>query len=386
LATEVRYPKGQVFLDNDGNPAASGTVEWFEAGTTTNQAVYADKDENTVLPNPLTLNSAGRAVDGSNNLVAVYFSDTPGQDYKEVFKLASGATIYTDDDIPKPVDPAAGLSDFAKPLTAWSTDTASTVNLATSNLGSGRLADTSSNSITYNLPSASAAGNGKSITIKKTSASNTVTVDPDSTETIDGQSTYSFDGQAEAWIYSDGANWRVLLRPTVGPQTIFVPASAMLPATTSGPSSAQIEESTNDQNYVVLNFDASADEYAHFQIAFPKGWDDGTISFQAFWSTSATDTDGVAWGLQAVAVSDGDAADASWGTAVVVTDDAQSAANDVLVTSHSSAVTIAGSPAEGDLVFFRVFRDVSDANDDMTEDARLIGIKIIYTTDAATDD
>ncbi len=43
------------------------------------------------------------------------------------------------------------------------------------------------------------------------------------------------------------------------------------------------------------------------------------------------------------------------------------------------------APAEGDIVFFRVFRDVSDANDDMTEDARLIGVKILYTNNGGKD-
>ena len=169
-------------------------------------------------------------------------------------------------------------------------------------------------------------------------------------------------------------------------QTIYIPAGAMVASATSGAATGTVEASTNDQNYSVLDFDASADEYAHFQVAFPKGWNEGTVTFQAFWTTTATDTDGVAFGLQGVAVSDGDTIDASWGTAVVVTDDAQSAAGDVLVTAESSAVTIAGTPAEGDLCFFRVFRDVSDANDDMTEDARLIGIKLFYTASAINDD
>jgi hypothetical protein len=170
-----------------------------------------------------------------------------------------------------------------------------------------------------------------------------------------------------------------------GLHTIVIPAGAMRSATTSGAASATVEASTNDQNYAVLDFDDAADEYAHFNIAMPKSWNEGTITFRAFWTTTASDTDGVAWGLQAVAITDGDAIDASWGTAVVVTDDAQSAAGDVLVTAISSAVTIAGTPAEGDLVFFRVFRDVSDANDDMTEDARLIAIQLLFTINAATD-
>ena len=34
---------------------------------------------------------------------------------------------------------------------------------------------------------------------------------------------------------------------------------------------------------------------------------------------------------------------------------------------------------------YEVFRDADDGSDTMGEDALLIGVKIIYTTDAATD-
>jgi hypothetical protein len=172
----------------------------------------------------------------------------------------------------------------------------------------------------------------------------------------------------------------------IGKQTIWIPASAMAPATTNGCAAlAQLETATNDINYGVLDFDDAADEHAHFNIAFPKSWNEGTITFQVWWSSTATDTDGVAWGLQAVAISDNEALDAAWGTAIVVTDDAQSATDELYITSESAALTIAGTPAANDLVFFRIFRDVSDANDDMTEDARLIGVKIFYTVDAGND-
>jgi len=173
---------------------------------------------------------------------------------------------------------------------------------------------------------------------------------------------------------------------TAGKETIFVPAAAMTPTASNGCASLTTAETTSgrpDMN--VLDFDASSDEHAQFQIAFPKSWNEGTVTFQAFWTTTATDTDGVAWGLQGVAVSDNDTIDVAYGTAVVVTDDALGAAEDLCVTSESGAITIAGSPAAGDMCFFRIFRDVSDANDDMTEDARLIGIKLFFTTDAAND-
>lgn len=171
-----------------------------------------------------------------------------------------------------------------------------------------------------------------------------------------------------------------------GKQTLFVPAAAMRPTVSNGCAAlTDVETTAGRPDMTVLDFDASSDEHAQFQIAFPKSWNLGTVTFQAFWTTTATNTDGVAWGLQGVAVSDGDTIDAAYGTAVVVTDAGQSTAEDLYVTSESSAVTISGTPADDDVVYFRVFRDVSDAADTMGEDARLIGIKLFYTTDALND-
>ena len=118
----------------------------------------------------------------------------------------------------------------------------------------------------------------------------------------------------------------------------------------------------------------------------PESWDEGTITFIVYWSTTATGTTGIAFALQGVAVADGDHSDVAYGTAVVVTDDAQTGAGDVLISAVSSAVTIAGAPAAGELCQFRVFRDVSDGNDDMTEDMQLRGIQILYNTDTLQDD
>lgn len=197
---------------------------------------------------------------------------------------------------------------------------------------------------------------------------------------------FGYESDTGYYKIGDGSTaWTSLGYANVGKQTIWIPASAMLAATTSGPAGAQAESGTNDVNYYTLAFDASADEHAHFNVAFPKSWNLGTITYQVYWASSATDTDGVAWALEAMALSDNEAIDASWGTAVVVTDDAQSAANELYITAESGAVTIGGTPAANDLCMFRIFRDVSDANDDMAEDALLIGVKLFYTTNRHND-
>ena len=171
-----------------------------------------------------------------------------------------------------------------------------------------------------------------------------------------------------------------------GKHSIFVPSAAMRPTVSNGCAAITDAETTSGRpDMQVLDFDASADEHAQFQIAMPAQWNEGTITFQVYWCSTATDTDGVSWGLQGVAVSDNDTIDVAYGTAVVVDDANLGAAEDLCVSAESGAVTIAGSPAAGDMTFFRIFRDVSDSNDTAAEDARLIGCKIFLTTDSGND-
>jgi len=174
----------------------------------------------------------------------------------------------------------------------------------------------------------------------------------------------------------------VISNDVIGKQSMWVPAVAMYPTNTGGCAAIALTETTAGRpDMYTLDFDASSDENAQFSVAFPSYWNEGTITYKVYWTTAATDTDGVAWSVAGVAVSDNDTIDVAFGTAVVVTDDALGAAEDLMVTAESGAVTIAGSPAAGDLCYFNIERDVSDANDDMAEDAKLIGIKLFYTID-----
>ncbi len=170
-----------------------------------------------------------------------------------------------------------------------------------------------------------------------------------------------------------------------GKQTIWVPAQAMTPTTSNGCATlATVETTSGRPDMNVLDFDKDSDEFAQFAVAFPKSWNLGTVTFQCFWSGIAATT-GVAISLEGVAMNDNETIDVAYGTAVVVTDDAQGAVEELNVTAESGAVTIAGTPADNDLCYFRVGRDVSDGNDDMDGDMRLHGIKIFFTTDAAND-
>jgi len=185
-------------------------------------------------------------------------------------------------------------------------------------------------------------------------------------------------------IQAEDSGGNVSAVKIAGKETIWVPAVAMYPNTTNGCANIAQTELSNGPEIKTLDFDKDSDENAQFSVAFPKSWNEGTVTFQAFFTADSTNTGTVSWDLAGVAVSDNDTCNVAFGTAVAPTAKAHSGtANDLDVTAESGAVTIAGSPAAGDQVFFQITRDVSD--DSLTADAKLLGIKLFFTTDAAND-
>ena len=169
-----------------------------------------------------------------------------------------------------------------------------------------------------------------------------------------------------------------------GKESIWVPALAMYPNSTSGCGDLAQVELSNGPEIKTLDFDKDSDEFAQFAVAFPKSWNEGTVTFQAFFTADTTNTGTTAWGLSGVAIADDGSINTAFGTQVVATAKAMSGtANDLAVANESGAVTIAGSPSVNEEVFFQISRDVSA--DSLTADAKLLGIKLFFTTDAAND-
>lgn len=165
-----------------------------------------------------------------------------------------------------------------------------------------------------------------------------------------------------------------------GKDTIWIPASAMSSATTNGAAAGAVEQTVNKNMTVTKDFDATTSEIVQFEIAFPKSWNLGTVTFIPYW-TAASGSGTAIWALSAVARSDDDPLDVAFGTAQTSTD-TLIAAYDMHVGPESSAITIAGTPATGDGVNFKLVRDISDT---LAVDAKLIGIRLVYSTSAATD-
>lgn len=217
--------------------------------------------------------------------------------------------------------------------------------------------------------------NGTEVTIDA-DADTTMTADTD--DQIDwklgGSDRFRFKNSGDFDIV--GAAGNIQVAGADPKRALYIPANGMFGATTNGAATGQGESSTNKVNYKVLDFDASTEEYACFSIPAPLYWDLSTVTAQFFW-TAASSSGDVIWACQGLSLSNDDAIDAAYGTAQTVTD-TLIATGDVHVTSATSAITLAGTPAAGDQLFFRVYRDADAGGDTLAADARLIGVRIEF--------
>lgn len=83
------FPAGYQFFDANGDPLASGTVRFYETGTTTDKAIYSNPGLSVAVSNPYSLNSSGRLA------VNIYGSG----DYTVLVKDSSTVTIFSRDDV-----------------------------------------------------------------------------------------------------------------------------------------------------------------------------------------------------------------------------------------------------------------------------------------------
>ena len=101
----------------------------------------------------------------------------------------------------------------------------------------------------------------------------------------------SFATKGSGVIKAEDGGGTVSAVKIAGKETIWVPAVAMYAASTNGCADIDQTELTAQRPEVkALAFDASSDEYAQFAVAFPKSWNESTVTFQTYWSVTGTNT------------------------------------------------------------------------------------------------
>ncbi|MAR83988.1 MAG: hypothetical protein CMF55_04270 [Legionellales bacterium] len=178
---------------------------------------------------------------------------------------------------------------------------------------------------------------------------------------------------------------------STGYQTIWIPAAAMYPTTTNGCAAlAQVELTAGRPELKVLDFDPSSDENAQFSISMPKSWNlmnsysnAAAFKFQSFYTVNGTNTGTVQFRISAVACSHDDTADVAFGGGYAPVAKAHTGTANDINASDIQGFQMGGTPADGDIVFFNIMRDVS--GDTQSADVRLIGVKLFFVTDKAND-
>lgn len=274
---------------------------------------------------------------------------------------------------------------FGKTISGGSAGTLSS-NYSVTASDQGKLLRATSSGITITTPDATAVSSPFAFALLNNSSAN-ITLDGHDSQTVNGDASISLVAGSGVIVLTDGSNWFTLglaVGSTVGKHTISVPAVAMFPRATNGPAYNTTELATNDVMVTGYSFDPDTDEALQFYVPMPKSWDEGTVTARFYW-TAASGAGNVVWGIRALSLSDGDAMDAAWGTPQTVTD-AVITTDDMHISDETSALTIGGTPAEGDMVVFEVYRDADNGSDTHTADAILLAVRIIYTTDAENDD
>ena len=210
-------------------------------------------------------------------------------------------------------------------------------------------------------------------TMNGTELADSITIDGASLRLGDGGSNYSQFSTAGLQTYAGTA------RPM---KRIFLSATAGTCRTDNGCTDpTKAETSTNKINYYSASFAASGgDDFWQTSFTLPESYvDGGTFTASPEWSGTTEASATVRWGVQGVCLSDDDALDTAFGTAITVDDDV-TVTGDFQRTAETSAITFGNSCVGGDRAFVQVYRD--EDNDDATNAAKLLGVWLTFQVDA----
>ncbi len=173
----------------------------------------------------------------------------------------------------------------------------------------------------------------------------------------------------------------------IGRQSFYVPATQML-GRSNNPATADTTATGSPEYFQLTNwgFDPTTQQYINFAYQMPKSWDPATtLSMDIYWKHDNTSVNfGVVWSIKCSAVNDSmNIYSTSYGTARTAA--AIGADNQQIYKIGTSSITPGGTPTDESLMFFEISRAVANGSDTMAVPARIIGVRVYFTTNAATD-
>ncbi len=167
----------------------------------------------------------------------------------------------------------------------------------------------------------------------------------------------------------------------IGLHDIYLDAGAFVPVD-AGAIAARITDTGADQKaFSYIPFPAGSLTFATAKIVLPRTYGLGTITVIIEWTSAIEGSGTVEWDISAVAVGDGEFMDSTNFGTPQNADDTQSTINAIQTSPRTSAITIANTPGDGNVIFIKVARN--GAGDSFGQDAQLLGIWVAITTDQA---
>jgi len=168
----------------------------------------------------------------------------------------------------------------------------------------------------------------------------------------------------------------------------WIPASSFKPQANDPAAGLTTREfGSNNQNIEVMEFDDVADASAYVTFRMPQNWNLGTVTVQYHWfredDEATPESKTISFDFSAVSISNFVVlGSVSYGTPVTLADtsDSASAQEKLNISAFSTAITIQGTPADGDLINLRITDDVSDST--TSGSTYFVGLVIEYTKDA----
>lgn len=166
------------------------------------------------------------------------------------------------------------------------------------------------------------------------------------------------------------------------------PASWAPTLSSGGPVVQTIQYSTTCINFDVMVFSSKTQattQYYQQEMSPASGWDGSTVSFYVTWLTTESSTAGsAAFSLEAVALGNGNSIFVPYGSSVTVTQ-AWTANNTMMKTAESASLTIGGSPAPGNSVWWRIHRDITNPSDNLNARIMITGVRLRIKKNRWTD-
>ena len=179
-------------------------------------------------------------------------------------------------------------------------------------------------------------------------------------------------GQVLTATSSTAANWQT---PSGGTSNIRdILAGELIPRVTTGGGIDGEELTTNKVNIDYIAFDPATIEFAQYGCPWPGSYTTFTATF--YW-TGASGSGAVRLRASAVCCADDAALDAAQGTVQGVTDTYLAAA-DAHKSAATSAITPAGTVADGNWTVFEFSRDPTHGDDNYSVDCRVKGIRLEF--------